>query len=161
MGSRFTSVKMKAALILLSVLTSIIMAMETDSDSKVKVSFGPSSSGERQPRGSARFFFNWCGKYMANCVPGCSSSSCDAVCTVSSWLATCTYTCNQVTSNCMAATTTTPAGTTTNAGTTTTVTTTTTPTCLAPNAPCDPVNDLCCSPATSCQASGPDNLCLP
>merc|ERR1712066_1048021 len=97
-------VKMKAqaALILLSVLTSAIMAspFEKNIDISVKPSTFEGRAAE-VPSASSRFFFpDWCQIYKGNCVNGCSTNSCDAVCTVSSWLATCTYQCGETTSLC-------------------------------------------------------------
>merc|ERR1711990_734012 len=87
--------EMKTALILLSALTSGLLSRRVDHTNNIKVSFG-----EAKGRAGASTRFFWCQIYQGNCVSGCSVESCEATCTVSSWLFNCEYQCGDVTDQC-------------------------------------------------------------
>merc|ERR1711936_200731 len=169
MGSS-RAVKMKASLVLLCGLASVSLGKNLET---LDVSVTESEAGGRSGGASTRFF--WRQLYQGNCVAGCSVNSCDATCTVSSWLFTCEYQCGHVTDTCSQTSTSQSQGQTTSLGaagttggataadTTTagavTTTTSTTSCGLEDGATCtDPTGAECCSGVCSASVDG-DNRC--
>ena len=90
---------MKLSIVILALVSTQVLAKPT-----VSLSFSPGSEVVVGAGASTRLF--WCEMlevsqvYQARCGAGCSSHSCDDVCTLSSLVYTCHYQCSQLNQDC-------------------------------------------------------------